>query len=297
MKPDDFEFYKKMLMEKSGLALTPEKTYLLTSRLTPLAQSLGFDSLDNLTAAIRAPLPDPKVVKFVVEAMTTNETLFFRDNKPFTQLKDSILPHLIEKRAAKKSLRIWSAASSTGQESYSIAMTISEFLVTKPGWKVEIVGTDISEAALDQARRGEYNQFEIQRGLPIQMIVKYFTQNGTSWKVKDNLREMTKFQYFNLLHPMDILGSFDLIFCRNVLIYFNAETKTRVLNSMSARMVSDGFLFLGACETAMGLQTNLESVPNFTGLHTLKTMANPFAVAKPASVISTAAIHTGSQSR
>ena len=261
---NDFNFYQALLKEKSGLALTEAKTYLLSSRLTPVATSLGYASLEDFTKDMRSG-KDPSLSAAAVEAMTTNETSFFRDTKPFETFK-TLLPEIMQSREIHKKIRIWSAACSSGQEAYSIAMTLDEFFADKPGWQYEIVGTDISESMLEQARRGEYSQFEIQRGLTIQAMVKYFDQSGTKWKIKDRLKSAVRFQYANLLDNIGSLGSFDFIFCRNVLIYFNSETKTQVLNEIGHHMREDSYLFLGACETAINLQVPLAPVSGQHGV-------------------------------
>lgn len=261
----DFKFYQSLLLEKSGLSLTTEKSYLLTTRLNPVASSLGYAKLGDFTDALRKK--DPALVRSVVEAMTTNETSFFRDTKPFQTLKE-LLPQIAKARERQKTIRIWSAACSSGQECYSIAMILHEYFCNKPDWKVKIVATDISNDILALAQKGEYTQFEVQRGLTIQMMMKYFTQVGTVWRVKDELRNMVEFKNLNLLESMTHLGSFDFIFCRNVLIYFNPETKTRVLTKMAERMQPDGYLFLGACETILNLTVPL--VPERHGVFQLK---------------------------
>lgn len=262
----DFQYYQKMLLEKSGLALTPEKTYLLTTRLTPLAQQSGFTTLEGMTSVLRSG-SNPKLLSAVIEAMTTNETSFFRDTKPFQHLKDIVFPFLMKKNQMTRTIKLWSAACSTGQEPYSIAMMASEFFKDKPGWRLQIFATDLSDDVLKQAQSGVYNQFEIQRGLHIQMIMKHFTQNGTNWVLKDDIRNMVSFKNFNLLDKMTALGPFDIIFCRNVLIYFNAEMKRDVLVRMSERLQPAGFLFLGACETVLGLNTPFQMLPGHSGLH------------------------------
>lgn len=264
LSPEDFGYYQKMLLEKSGLSLAADKSYLLTTRLSSTAKNLGFSSLDAMTRDMRER-NDARLINAVVEAMTTNETSFFRDTKPFENLKN-LLPAIVAKQRITKNIRIWSAACSTGQEAYSIAMVMDEFLQNNPGWRCEIVGTDISEDVLKQAREGLYNQFEIQRGLTIQNMVKYFTQEGTSWRVNQKLRAMTQFKYLNLLDPMVSLGTFDIIFCRNVLIYFNAQTKTDVLSRIVKQLSPDGHIFLGACETAINLSVPLEAVSGQHGV-------------------------------
>ena len=264
ISPEDFQFYQALLLKESGLALNADKTYLLSTRLTPVAASLGYKTLDHFTAELRNT-PTRALVSSVVEAMTTNETSFFRDTKPFTMLRE-LLPGLIKSRERQKTIRIWSAACSSGQECYSIAMLMDEFFADKPGWRYQIVGTDISQDILAQAARGEYSQFEVQRGLSIQMMVRYFKQEDGKWRVNDTLRQNVKFQYANLLENFSHLGMFDIVFCRNVLIYFNNETKSAVLSKMAPVLATDGFLFLGACETMLNLDVPFESMPGRHGI-------------------------------
>lgn len=289
MNSEDFKFYKKFLHEKSGLVLTEEKTYLLESRLVPLLPTCNFASLDQLTKALKFS-PEPKLIQQVVDAMTINETLFFRDNRPFTQFKTSVLPALIKARGNKKSMRIWSAASSTGQEPYSIAMILDEALAKTPDWKVDILATDLSENALKQAKEARYNQFEIQRGLPIQMVMKYFVQDGQSWNLNEKIRKMVKFENFNLLDKMERFGTFDIIFCRNVLIYFDEDTKKKILNNLVKRLSPDGYLFLGGSETVIGLCPELKMQQGCPGLYCLKSNVDESATEsssyKPAKTMS-----------
>ncbi len=272
ISPVDFLFYQSLLLERSGLSLSQDKAYLLSTRLTPVASSLGYATLAEFTEDLRKT-SDPALIRSVVEAMTTNETSFFRDSKPFTALKE-ILPQIMADRQRNKTIRIWSAACSSGQECYSIAMVMQEYLKDFPDWKCQIVGTDISQEMLNQARKGEYTQFEIQRGLTIQMMVKHFHQENGVWKIKDDLRQMVQFQYANLLENLSHLGMFDIIFCRNVLIYFNSETKSHVLNKMASRLSSNGMLFLGACETIMNLPVPFTSAPGLHGVFKLKAAPN-----------------------
>jgi chemotaxis protein methyltransferase CheR len=283
MAPDDFSFYKKFLYEKSGLALSEDKTYLLESRLSPIARKWNFDSLATLTKNLRAT-PDQKLLREVVDAMTTNETLFFRDDRPFKYFKTDLLPTLIKSRGARKHLRIWSAACSTGQEPYSIAMTLIDLLPDINSWKIEIIATDLSDSALSQAMRGEYNQFEIQRGLPIQYVMKHFVQSGTTWKINDKIRSMVRFENFNLLEPMDKFGTLDIIFCRNVLIYFDEATKRKLFANFVRRMAPDGYFFLGGSETALGMSTDLKINPACPGLYMLMSAPTSSATipSKPA---------------
>lgn len=268
MRIADFDLYKDLLMKKSGLSLTPDKSYLLDSRLTPIAKKWNFPTLDAMTIALRG-VPEPEMVKDIVEAMTTNETSFFRDTKPFEIFSKIVLPFMAKKRTTARSLRIWCAASSSGQEPYSLAMTVLEHQNLVPGWKVEITATDISDEILQKATTGEYTQFEIQRGLPIQMLMKYFEQKEDKWALKENVRKMVRFRNFNLLDDMTSLGTFDIIMCRNVLIYFDHKTKQDVLNRMAARMAPDGFLFLGGAETVLGLTDAFRMAESHRGLYVL----------------------------
>jgi len=265
MRISDFDLYKDLLKEKSGLTLTPDKSYLLDSRLTPVSRKWGYASLEAMTMVMRGN-PDKELLKDVIEAMTTNETSFFRDLKPFDQFRDVIVPHLIKTRPGKR-VRIWCAAASTGQEPYSLCMTIKEMGPKLAGWNFDIVGTDISTEVLDTAKKGEYSQFEVQRGMPITMLVKYFEQKGDRWHLKQDIKSMVQYKYFNLLDPMAALGKFDIIFCRNVLIYFDRDTKAKVLESMSALLPDDGFLLLGGAETVLGITSAFKPMDNTRGIY------------------------------
>ncbi|MBT5267678.1 MAG: protein-glutamate O-methyltransferase CheR, partial [Rhodospirillaceae bacterium] len=221
MTPNDFEFLQSMLKQNSGLVLDQSKTYLVESRLQPIVREKGLPSLGALVDALRKGGKSSPLTQTVVEAMTTNETLFFRDMHPFEALRKNVLPDLLAKRSSQKKLRIWCAAASTGQEPYSIAMTLSD-MAELAGWRIEILGTDISTDALDRAKKAAYSQFEVQRGLPIQLLVKNFKQEGDRWHLNDNIRNMVQYRPLNLLLPFSSLGTFDIVFCRNVLIYFDA---------------------------------------------------------------------------
>jgi len=266
MRISDFDLYKDLLKEKSGLTLTPDKSYLLDSRLTPIARKHNFANLEAMTMAMRG-VPAPALLKDVIEAMTTNETSFYRDSKPFDQFRDIVLPHLIKTRSMTKRVRIWCAAASTGQEPYSLAMLIKENAAKLPGWNFEIIATDISTEVLETAKKGEYSQFEVQRGLPIQMLMKYFDQKGDRWALKQDIKSMVQYKYFNLLEPMASLGKFDLIFCRNVLIYFDRETKAKVLQNMAPLLPDDGFVFLGGAETVLGITDAFKPMDNTRGIY------------------------------
>ncbi len=289
MKPADFEFMAAMLKSESGLVIGTDKIYLLESRLMPVARKKGMKDLEDLIANLRSRR-DPRLLKDVTEAMTTNESFFFRDIKPFDLFRDVILPQMIEARAAKKSLRIWCAAASSGQEPYSLAMIVKEASARMAGWRIEIVGTDISTEMLEKAKAGIYSQFEVQRGLPIQMLVKYFKKDEESWRIDPALRAMVQFREFNLLRDLKALGQFDVVFCRNVLIYFDQATKGQVLEGISRQMPSDGVLFLGGAETVLGISDRFKPLPGYRGVYGLSDGpgAAPAAGAPPGPAAPTA---------
>ena len=268
MTPFDYDFLRKLLKERSGLDLSADKQYLVESRLIPLARRAGLPGLAELVAKIKAGAGT--LTSDVVEAMTTNETFFFRDKIPFDHLREAILPALVQARASRRSLRIWCAASSTGQEPYSIAMCVKEFAGLS-GWRVEIVATDLSQEVLEKSKAGVYSQFEVQRGLPIQMLVKYFTQTGELWQLNADIRAMVQHRQLNLLQDFSHLGTFDVIFCRNVLIYFDQETKVSIFERMSRMLESDGVLALGAAETVVGISDAFKPYPERRGLYRLNT--------------------------
>lgn len=261
MSPADYDFLSAFLLETSGLSLGSGKEYLLEARLVPLAQSSGMVDLAELVVQLRKRR-DPRLAAAVTEAMTTNETSFFRDKTPFDDLKQNILPALIEARKAQKKLRFWCAAASTGQEPYTILMTIREHFPELAGWRVEFLATDISCAALDRARSGIYTQFEVQRGLPIQMLMKHFEQTPQGWQVKQELRDAVQYRQLNLLEDFNHLGQFDVIFCRNVLIYFQQETKRDILDRMGRIIRPDGYLLLGSAETVLGISESFRRAGN-----------------------------------
>lgn len=264
MDTRDFDFLKNMLLKESGLVVTPEKMYLLESRLLPIANQRDLKGLPGLVEELRSK-NNRSLAYEVVEAMTTNETSFFRDSSPFDRLREDVIPFLVKNRQSRV-LKIWSAACSSGQEPYSIAMTLKE-MPELANWQVEIMATDLSKDILDSAQKGSYSQFEVQRGLPIKMLIKYFTQNGDRWVVNDNLRKMISFKEANLLKDIRTMGSFDIIFCRNVLIYFDVQTKAKVFSEMKTILKQDGVLFLGGAETVIGVSGDFKPVPNLRGLY------------------------------
>lgn len=266
MTPADYQFLKEFLKTRSGLVLNDEKQYLIESRLLPVVRENGLDSISNLVSALKRP--DAKVLETaVVEAMTTNESFFFRDKTPFDNFRQVMLPELIKSRASRRKLRIWCAAASTGQEPYSLGMCLDEFAGQLAGWRIEIIGTDLSNDVLEKAKAGIYSQFEVQRGLPVQMLLKYFTQTGELWQISNELRSKVQWKQLNLLESFSHLGEFDIVFCRNVLIYFDQETKTDVLNRIAKQMSGDGYMVLGAAETVVGLTSSFAPVPQMRGLY------------------------------
>ncbi len=265
MTPADYQFLQKFLKDRSGLDLSADKQYLIDSRLSPIVRKTGLAGLGELVQTVRAG--DNTVAKLVVEAMTTNETFFFRDKIPFDHLCETILPALLLARAGRQTLRIWSAACSTGQEPYSIAMCLKEAGAALNGWRIEIVATDLAQAVLERSKAGVFSQFEVQRGLPIQMLMKYFRQVGDMWQINADIRAMVQFRQLNLLHDISHLGAFDVIFCRNVLIYFDLDTKALVFRQLARAIADDGFLVLGAAETVVGLTDMFRPAPDRRGLY------------------------------
>ena len=265
MTPPDYEYLRKYLKDHSGLDLSADKQYLIESRLLPLARRAGLSGISDLVQKMKGG--SAALNTQVVEAMTTNETFFFRDKVPFEHFRDLIMPHLLASRANRKTVRIWCAAGSTGQEPYSLAMSLKEMGAQLAGWRVEIIATDLSQEVLEKSRAGLYSQFEVQRGLPIQMLVKYFKQVGELWQINAEIRAMVQHRQLNLLHDFSQLGVFDVIFCRNVLIYFDQETKMQVFNRLAKAMEPDGFLMLGAAETVVGLTTVFKPVAERRGVY------------------------------
>ncbi|TDQ84342.1 CheR-type MCP methyltransferase [Dongia mobilis] len=276
----DFDFICQILKARSGLVLTNDKAYLLESRLLPVARKWKLATFDDLVRLIRSK-NDEAVIRDVVEAMTTNESFFFRDTKPFDQFKQICLPAMLKSRAGAKSLRIWSAACSSGQEAYSLAMILTEMAPQLAGWRIDIVGTDLSNEILQRAKDGMYSQFEVQRGLPITLLVKYFTQVGDRWKISDKIRQMVQYKEWNLLNDPAPLGKFDIVFCRNVLIYFDQPTKAKVLAGIAKQMPDDGYLFLGGAETVLGISDKFQLLPGQRGIYGLTGGIKPPASLTP----------------
>lgn len=254
MNGAEFDYLKQMLYERSGLVVTPEKGYLIESRLSPIARRRGIGSVGQLIEEIRRTR-DETMMSQIVDAMTTNETLFFRDGWPFERLKASLLPEIMKMAKASRRIRIWSAACSSGQEPYSLAMTLAEMGPLIAGWQVEIVATDISDVMLARAEAGRYSMFEVSRGLPDHLLRKYFTPETDGWRAKDTLRQMIKFRRYNLLDDPHAngMGAFDIIFCRNVLIYFDENTRRNIFLDLARVLRPWGYLCLGGAETVVGI--------------------------------------------
>ena len=280
MTPLEYEYLRGMLRDHSGLDLSGDKQYLIESRLLPLLRKAGLLGIGELVQKLKGG--SASLTTQVVEAMTTNETFFFRDKIPFDHFRATIMPDLLRARAGRKSIRIWCAASSTGQEPYSLAICLKEMSAALAGWRVEILATDLSQEVLEKSRSGIYSQFEVQRGLPIQMLVKYFHQLGELWQINSEIRAMVQHRQLNLLHDFSQLGIFDVIFCRNVLIYFDQDTKIGIFNRLAKAMEPDGFLALGAAETVVGLTDALKSYPERRGIYRPSTVRAMPALGVPA---------------
>lgn len=281
MTEADLDFLRAFLHTRSGLSLTREKRYLLESRLGTLCRQKQIADIPAIVRQLRLG-GNRALEDDVVEVMTTNETLFFRDKTPFDLFRTIALPDVLARNAATRTLRIWCAAVSTGQEAYSLAMILDEMAPRLAGWKIDIVGTDISDTVLDKARNGLYSQFEIQRGLPVQMLLKYFSQEGEQWRISEKIRGMVSLHSLNLLSDTSRLGQFDVIFCRNVLIYFDIETKAKVLAELARRLKPESTLFLGAAETVIGITEALAPDRVNRGIYRLPSLNMPVIPARPA---------------
>jgi chemotaxis protein methyltransferase CheR len=257
-----------LLKARSGLIIGLDKTYLLETRLTTLLRRENLADLNVLADRLARPGAEP-LIREMVEAMTTNESFFFRDDKPFQHFRAQALPRLIAARPPGAALRVWSAASSTGQEAYSLAMILAESKSVVGDRKIEIIGTDIARDTLARAREGQYTQFEVQRGLPVQYLMKYFKKEDPHWRISPAIRQMAQFREFNLLGDLRPLGRFDIVFCRNVLIYFDQATKTRVLEQIALLMPPDGMLYLGGAETVLGITSRFAPLTGERGVYGL----------------------------
>jgi chemotaxis protein methyltransferase CheR len=252
IEKSDFEFVCNLVRQRSGIVLEAGKEYLVEARLGGLLRPHKLDSMHQLIGRLRASVSDP-LNRLVVEAMTTNETSFFRDVQPFETLKSVVLPALLARNAMTRTLNIWCGASSTGQEPYTMAMVLHEAIPKIADWKINFIATDISSEMIARSRAGKYNQIEINRGLPATMMVKYFDKHGLDWQVKEPLRKMIDFREMNLTAPWNGMNPMDIVFMRNVLIYFDTPTKQNILARLRQVLKPDGYLFLGCAETTMSL--------------------------------------------
>ena len=254
ISPQSYYFFQRLISRESGIVLDDDKRYLLEARLMPIALKLRLYSLNDLCVLLQTTT-DLSIRQQVVEAMTTNETFFFREGAQYDALKSTILPELLQERQMTRKISVWSAAASTGQEAYSLAMLLLEMGLGN--WNISIVGTDLSEGVLQRARAGKYLQIEVNRGLPAQLLVKYFKREGLEWQLKDEVRRMGRFEQGDLRRGPSAMGPFDLVFCRNVLIYFDVETKRNILDRIKQRLEPGGHLLLGGSETTLNLDDRL----------------------------------------
>jgi chemotaxis protein methyltransferase CheR len=263
----DMDFLAAFLKKTTGIILATDKGYLVESRLASVAACHGHRNVHSLVDALKS-FPSEPLRRDVIEAMTTNETSFFRDGTPFEIMKNHVVPQLLAARQSSKRIRIWCAAASTGQEPYSLAMMLLELGSKLAGWKIEILGTDIDTTALKKASEATYSKFEIQRGLPVAYLIKYFEQAGPEiWRLKPAVRSMITFRQLNLLDGRAAAGTFDIVFCRNVLIYFDLPTKAAILGNLSSQLADDGYLFLGGAETVLGITDVLTPCPGVRGTY------------------------------
>ena len=260
----DLELIRKLVRDRSGIVLGADKTYLIESRLNPVAKLIGVSSLELLCLKLRGNDAAP-VQRLVIEAMTTNETLFFRDGHPFETLTKVVLPDLMAKRQAQKRLTIWCAAASTGQEPYSVAMAIRDQLPSLMNWQLRIVATDIAADVLARAKAGLYSPLEVARGLPAPFQNRFFTRAGNDWQLKDEVRKMIEFRELNLLETYAVVGTADVVLMRNVLIYFDLETKRQILAKVRRTLAPDGYFFLGGAETTLNVDEAYERLPGDRG--------------------------------
>jgi chemotaxis protein methyltransferase CheR len=256
----DFDFVSSLVLKRSAIVLEPEKIYLVEARLLPLVRREGLSSVGELVARMRANVPNGLHQK-VVEAMTTNETSFFRDLTPFEALRMLVLPELLQRRAADRRLDIWCGASSTGQEPYTIALILREYFGGFAGWKFGVLATDLSSDVISRAREGTFSQMEVNRGLPAPLLVKYFRRDGTTWQLNEDVRRMVEFRQLNLIDATWGISQTDIVFMRNVLIYFDVATKRLILQRIRKILRPDGYLFLGGAETTLNLDDSYERVP------------------------------------
>ena len=256
-----------MMDKEAGIKIGTEKLYLLETRLAPIVRDYGLRDIDELVE--KSKTTDKTIKVRIIDALTTNETSFFRDMKPWIVFENTILPELMKKNERKKSIKIWSSAASTGQEAFTLAMICNRTRALKD-WNIQIIGTDISNTVIERAKKGVYTQFEVQRGIPIKELMANFKKVGNDWEVNADLKKLVRFQTGNILSPTVVSGSFDIVFCRNLLIYFDEATKRKAVQNIITKTTQNGFLFLGGAETLMGISNAFDSRPEHHGLHQLK---------------------------
>jgi chemotaxis protein methyltransferase CheR len=254
-----FDRIRTLVKERCAIVLDDGKEYLVEARLTPIAKSRGIGTLEELASMLDRN--HAELVDEVVQAMTTNETSFFRDAHPFDALRNHVIPELIARRKASKTLRIWCGACSSGQEPYTIAILLKENFPQLAEWDVTLLATDISRAMLERAKAAAYRQLEVNRGLSSQQLLRFFDRSGLEWQLKPEIRSMVTFSPLNLIAPWPPTPTFDIVFLRNVLIYFDVETKQRILGGIRGRLAKDGYLFLGGAETTMNIDAHFERAP------------------------------------
>ncbi len=260
LSQDDFDFVRGFVQKRSAIVLEKEKAYLAETRLALVARREGLASVEDLVAQLRLTAPTNGLQQKVVEAMTINETSFFRDFQPFEAIRRVAMPQLLERRANDRRLSIWCGACSTGQEPYSLAMVLRDHFPVLRNWWLTLLATDLASDALERARRGRYTQMEVNRGLPVSHLIKHFRKEGQDWQLKDEVRKMVDFRQLNLIEPWPALPFLDVIFLRNVLIYFDVSTKKDILAKVRQVLRPDGYLFLGGAETTLNLDDAFERV-------------------------------------
>ncbi len=256
----DFAFVSSLVRRRSAIVLEPGKEYLVEARLLPVARKVGADGLGDLVGMLRRSSESSPLLGQVIDALTTNETSWFRDRHPFDAITEHVLPQVISAGRPDHVFRIWSAACSSGQEAYSLIMTLNDRLVMHPSWRLDMLATDLSAEILDQAKAGLYSQLEVNRGLPAPMLVRHFERRGAAWQIKESLRRSVTFRFMNLAQPFPSVPQMDVIMLRNVLIYFDVPTKRGVLAQMRRVLRPGGLLFLGAAETTLNIDPNYERV-------------------------------------
>lgn len=264
MTTGEFDYVCRLVRERSGIVLAAGKEYLVDARLTPIARQRELRSVSELVGRLRAGTEDGLVAR-VVEAMVTTETSFFRDVHPFETLRTTVLPDLIRRRQGERRLSIWFAACSTGQEPYSFALMVREHLPELLRWRLDLLATDLSADVLARARAGRYSQIEVNRGLPAALMVKYFHQHGLNWELTEDVRRMVEFREMNLVAPWPVMPRMDLVFLRNVMIYFDVETKKVILGRVTRLLCPDGYLLLGGAETTFNLDNSYNRVEHLQG--------------------------------